>query len=230
MNTELCSNWTGFSASIPGSGHIRHGLPCQDASAAVTSPRPALIVCDGRGSASRSQDGAQAAVKAFLSQIAVFEPMLANILDNESDSCQEQWQMFARIMYRTLMQTKLDLAKETELPECGTPEENLRNGRCPLGVGSGCMLPQGIWYKLWSWLTFGLKNVFIRTFKDGHSNPAERPSLEELQKALEVLLFCMQKEPARTHLEPPRAKSAERKSSSTGPTSGARRPFNVYTF
>ena len=117
MNTELCDNWTGFSASIPGSGHIRHGLPCQDASAAVTSPRPALIVCDGRGSAARSQDGAQAAVKAFLSQIAVFEPMLASILDNENDTSQEQWQMFARIMYRTLMQTKLDLARETQLPE-----------------------------------------------------------------------------------------------------------------
>ena len=113
---------------------------------------------------------------------------------------------------------------------CGTPEENLRNGRCPLGVGSGCMLPQGIWYKLWSWLTFELKEIFITMFKDGHSNPAERPSLERLQKALEVLLFWMQKEPERANLEPTRKKPAERKSSSTGPTSGARRPFNVYTF
>ena len=116
MNTTLCDNWIGFAASVPGSGHIRRGLPCQDASAVIISPRPALIVCDGRGSASRSQEGAQAAVKSFQTQIAVFEPMLANILDNDNDM-QDQWEMFARIMYRTLMQTKLDLAQETELPE-----------------------------------------------------------------------------------------------------------------
>ena len=109
MNTALCDNWIGFAASVPGSGHIRRGLPCQDASAVILSPRPALIVCDGRGSASRSQEGAQAAVKSFQTQIAVFEPMLANILDNDNE-LQEQWEVFARIMYRTLMQTKLDLA------------------------------------------------------------------------------------------------------------------------
>ena len=116
MNKTLCDNWNGFSASIPGSGHIRRGLPCQDASAVVTSPRPALIVCDGRGSAPRSQDGAQAAVDAFRSQIAVFDPMLADILDGETEK-PEQWMMFSRIMYRTLMQVKLDLSAAQGIPE-----------------------------------------------------------------------------------------------------------------
>jgi hypothetical protein len=116
MNKTLCDNWNGFSASIPGSGHIRRGLPCQDASAVVTSPRPALIVCDGRGSATRSQDGAQAAVDAFRSQIAVFDPMLTDILDGETEK-PEQWMMFSRIMYRTLMQVKLDLAAAQGIPE-----------------------------------------------------------------------------------------------------------------
>lgn len=116
MNKTLCDNWNGFSASIPGSGHIRRGLPCQDASAVVTSPRPALIVCDGRGSATRSQDGAQGAVDAFRSQIAVFDPMLTDILDGETEN-PEQWMMFSRIMYRTLMQVKLDLAAKHSLPE-----------------------------------------------------------------------------------------------------------------
>ena len=116
MNTALCENWTGFAASIPGSGHIRRGLPCQDAAVAITSPRPALIVCDGRGSAKASHDGAQGAVKAFQTQLAVFEPMLASILDDENAS-EEHWQQFSRIMYRTLMQVKLDLARERELPE-----------------------------------------------------------------------------------------------------------------
>ena len=116
MNNELNSIWAGFSASIIGSGHIKRGLPCQDASAAVTSPRPALIVCDGRGSASRSQDGASAAVRDFTSQCAIFEPMLAAILDaDEADA--GHWEQFCRILYRTLMQTKLNLACEQNVPE-----------------------------------------------------------------------------------------------------------------
>ena len=116
MNSELCKNWNGFSASVPGNGHIRLGLPCQDASAAFTSPRPALIVCDGRGSASASQDGANAAVRAFRTQVSVFEPMLSSLLDVPNPS-EDQWQVFVRIMYRTLMQVKLDLSEERELPE-----------------------------------------------------------------------------------------------------------------
>lgn len=116
MNTTLCDNWTGFAASIPGSGHIRRGLPCQDASAVIATPRPALIVCDGRGSAKASQDGARGAVRAFQTQLAVFEPMLSSVLDDERAS-EDRWQQFSRIMYRTLMQVKLDLARERGIPE-----------------------------------------------------------------------------------------------------------------
>lgn len=103
--------WNGFSASIPGSGHIRYGIPCQDASAVILSPRPALIVCDGRGSASHSHFGANAATKVFKSQIAVFEPMLASILDTENVD-PDRWITFSRIIYRTLVQAKLDLVEE----------------------------------------------------------------------------------------------------------------------
>ena len=116
MNNNLKSLWSGFSASIIGSGHIKRGLPCQDASTVVTGPRPALIVCDGRGSASRSQDGASAAVRDFTSQCAVFEPLLATILDaDEADA--GRWEQFCRILYRTLMQTKLNLSAEHNVPE-----------------------------------------------------------------------------------------------------------------
>lgn len=116
MNNNLKSLWSGFSASIIGSGHIKRGLPCQDASTVVTAPRPALIVCDGRGSASRSQDGASSAVRDFTSQCAVFEPLLATILDaDEADA--GRWEQFCRILYRTLMQTKLNLSAEHNVPE-----------------------------------------------------------------------------------------------------------------
>ena len=57
--------WNGFAASIPGFGHIRNEIPCQDASSAILSPRPAVIVCDGRGSARLSHFGARGAVKMF---------------------------------------------------------------------------------------------------------------------------------------------------------------------
>ena len=105
------TRWTGFAASIPGGGHIRHGIPCQDASAVMTSPRPAVIVCDGRGSAKLSHFGAQGAVDAFRFQMSILDPFLVSILDGEEEK-QEQWVKFCRIMYRTLMQVKYDLAEK----------------------------------------------------------------------------------------------------------------------
>ena len=105
------SAWQGFAASIPGAGHIRRGIPCQDASLVLVSPRPALIVCDGRGSASRSELGAQGAVAAFKRQIAILEPFLSHVLDKKETS-PEQWDKFCRILYRTLHQVQLDLAAE----------------------------------------------------------------------------------------------------------------------
>lgn len=107
-------NWRGFAASVPGVGHIRRGIPCQDASLVVVSPRPALIVCDGRGSAALSHLGAQGAVAAFKRQIAIMEPLLANLLDREKTS-PEQWSKFCRLLYRTLHQVQIDLGTEREL-------------------------------------------------------------------------------------------------------------------
>ena len=49
MEETMMKQWNGFAASIPGFGHIRNEVPCQDASSAILSPRPAVIVCDGRG-------------------------------------------------------------------------------------------------------------------------------------------------------------------------------------
>ena len=108
----------------------------------------------------------------------------------------------------------------THKSACGTPDENLKKGRCPLGKGSGCKLPQGGWYNLWSWLNYRLKDTFIRMFKDGHADPAARPNLEELQKSIEEFLFCMDKEHERSDMEPLKAKTAERKSPSGEAPSG----------
>lgn len=89
---------------------------------------------------------------------------------------------------------------------CGTPDENLLKGRCPLGIGAGCRLPQGGWYKLWSYMTGSLKGAFIATFRDGHSDPEKRTSLEDLRKELEKFLYTMDKDPIRRDLTPATAK------------------------
>lgn len=86
--------------------------------------------------------------------------------------------------------------------QCGSPEDNLRNGLCPLGRGANCRLPQGPWYNLWSWLNFKLKDTLIKMFRDGHADPNARPNLEQLQSTLEGLVFEMTREPKRRDLIP----------------------------
>ncbi len=115
MSNKSPSNPIGFAASVPGAGHIRYGTPCQDASGVTLAPRPAAIVCDGRGSAKLSHFGAQGAVKGFFSQLNVLEPFLAGALD--CDASPEKWDGLCRLFYRTLMQVKLDLAAERGVEE-----------------------------------------------------------------------------------------------------------------
>ena len=107
---------------------------------------------------------------------------------------------------------------------CGTPDENLMKGRCPLGKGSDCLLPRG-WYNLWSWLPFSLKSCFIKMFKDGHANPDARPSLKAIESGLEEMLKLMQKEPERMELEPMRPKPSEQAKSKDPGSSG-----HLYSF
>lgn len=74
---------------------------------------------------------------------------------------------------------------------CADPDTNLKKGRCPLGIGTDCKFPTGDWQKHWSWLTYDLKSSFIKTFRDGHRNPAVREPLRELEKNLQGLIHAM---------------------------------------
>ena len=87
---------------------------------------------------------------------------------------------------------------------CGNPEENLINGRCPLGTGAGCKFPVGNWYNLWSWLPHNIKSGFITTFRSerGHGNPEQRTSLPEWGHSLSEMIFYMNKYPLRAELFP----------------------------
>lgn len=93
---------------------------------------------------------------------------------------------------------------------CGSPDENLLKGRCPLGKGSGCKLPQGGWYNLWSYLTASLKSSFISTFRkeEGYDNPAQRVSLKNLAAELRKFIFVMEQDHLRRQLLPKQAKSS----------------------
>ena len=108
--------WCGHAVSVPGNGHIRREIPCQDASGVWFAPRPCLIVCDGRGSAKLSHLGAQAAVKAFRSQCAVMEKRLASLLDTRRADAKD-WLRFCQLMVRTVCQQKIELAEEYNCPE-----------------------------------------------------------------------------------------------------------------
>lgn len=66
------------------------------------------------------------------------------------------------------------------------PETNLRMGLCPLGSDAKCKLPEGIWYNLWSWLSYDVKHCFIQTFKNGHKNPEKRTSMYEWVRVLKL--------------------------------------------
>ena len=99
---------------------------------------------------------------------------------------------------------------------CGNPEENLLNGRCPLGVGAGCKFPVGNWYNLWSWISHNAKGGFIKTFQNGHSDPAMRTTLDEWEGCLIEMISLMNKYPERSALFPlvPNPAAMARKSSS----------------
>ena len=90
----------------------------------------------------------------------------------------------------------------SQVTACGTLEENLLNGRCPLGVGAGCKFPIGNWYNLWSWTSHNVKGGFIRTFRDGYSNPMARTSLTDWEKYLHEMLVQMSKYAERAEIFP----------------------------
>lgn len=64
--------WRVIAASVVGSGHVRAGVPCQDAHAYRILPDGTLViaVADGAGSAARAAEGAAAAVRHAVAAMA----------------------------------------------------------------------------------------------------------------------------------------------------------------
>lgn len=112
MNSEIkstASGWRGMAASVPGNGHLRRELPCQDASAYIDFGHPALIALDGRGSSPLSQEGSAEGVALFRSVISVVDPWLGLVLDRREPSESAVGQL-AEIVHRTLVQARKNCA------------------------------------------------------------------------------------------------------------------------
>lgn len=108
MNSEMKSvacGWRGMAASVPGNGHLRRELPCQDASAYIDFGHPALIALDGRGSSPLSQEGAAEGVALFRSVISVVDPWLGQVLDRHGPS-ESAVRQLGEVVHRTLVQAK----------------------------------------------------------------------------------------------------------------------------
>ena len=108
-------------------------------------------------------------------------------------------------------------------PRLGTPAENIKAGYTALGGGTGLKRAPHP-YALWSWLPATLQQCFLRTFRDGHRNPAARATLEELAFGLQKFAFECERTPERDSLAPDAPKprrSAEAPASSYAPPYGA---------
>jgi hypothetical protein len=72
VSVRVRNLWKAAGASVTGAGHLRGGLPCQDAHAWKAEAGGVLIaaVADGAGSAACAEEGARVAVRAAIEQAA----------------------------------------------------------------------------------------------------------------------------------------------------------------
>lgn len=89
------------------------------------------------------------------------------------------------------------------------PVQNLIDGSCGLGRGPDCQLPAGSCYLIWSHLIFDIKELFIRCFREGHSDPSVRPSITEWREALLKYNHCLLQGHADASVMPKYAKSSD---------------------
>ncbi len=68
----------------------------------------------------------------------------------------------------------------------GDPVENLKSGQFALADGACGTFPKGPWFNIWSHLPYRIKELFIRTFRDGHRLIAKRPQMTEWEDSLSI--------------------------------------------
>jgi hypothetical protein len=102
--------WRFLGASVQGTSHLEKNTPCQDAHACLQTPNRELLlaVADGAGSAERSQEGAQLAVKQVVSA-------LASALQKDAPDSEVGWQEIIRHAFSKALQAIVELASSSDL-------------------------------------------------------------------------------------------------------------------
>ncbi len=116
-NEDSGQAWAALSAAVTGGGHLERGVPCQDRAAAWAAPRPCAIVLDGRGSARRSHDGAEAAITALRQRLLELETELAQCLDRDDPAlARVAWKGVASQLNCTAAREQRRLSEASGLP------------------------------------------------------------------------------------------------------------------
>lgn len=80
----------------------------------------------------------------------------------------------------------------TGLSSSGDGLSLLRDGKCPL-IGTELRMSDQA-FRAFSWLSWGVKRVFLRMFINGYSHPEDRPSLDDIVFALKAQLAVYEKD------------------------------------
>jgi hypothetical protein len=126
-------NWRIYAASAIGKGHIDVGLPCQDAFAYKSgNGRLVAVVCDGAGSASRSEIGATSCANTISSY-------LADLLGEPSLACSKEVIEKAVEAARSIIEARaVELALPSRELACTLVGAVIHeNGGCLFHVGDG---------------------------------------------------------------------------------------------
>jgi len=126
-------NWRIYAASAIGKGHIDVGIPCQDAfDHACGNGRLVVVVCDGAGSAGRSEIGAKDCANAISTFLATFEGSTAA-------ACEQAVIAQAVELARTRIETHaLELGLSTRELACTLVGAVLHeSGGCLFHIGDG---------------------------------------------------------------------------------------------
>jgi hypothetical protein len=105
------SSWHISGVSVQGTSHLEKNTPCQDAHACLETASGDLIlaIADGAGSAERSQEGSQVAVRQVAASIQSL--LEAGVPDHESD-----WQTLLTQAFSEALQSIVQLAEADEVP------------------------------------------------------------------------------------------------------------------
>ena len=112
--TQANAAWKACHAAVPGLKHRRAAQPGQDAClACADGAHPFLVVCDGRGSASHADLGAEGTVSSIAMQMEHCCDLLAVCLDGgQEEAANAAFDVVVKLLCRTAAQTQSRLAAQ----------------------------------------------------------------------------------------------------------------------